>query len=239
MNRSTFIALLTGCLPLALAACAAQPTPLEFVDHVEAGLIEQDVYVERAPGSGEVYRINPDEFEAYRNVPIYGTKAVVVHSPFNPEHNGPYKRGRALGMTLADWLAGTGTALYSCDGGTARIDASFQDLVPNGIYTMWYAFAGQAHMGCPDCPFSTIDFPVGTADGSQSAFKADSFGTASFALDFEPCLQLTDERLATMLAIVYHSDKNTYGPAPGPFGKSSHIQLFTMLPRTLATLAAP
>ena len=44
----------------ALAACAPKSVKLGFVDHIKAGMIEQNVYVEKAAGSGEVFRINPD-----------------------------------------------------------------------------------------------------------------------------------------------------------------------------------
>jgi hypothetical protein len=203
---------------------------LGFVDHVKAGLIEQDVYVEKTAGSSKVFRINPDEFETYKNAPVFATTKVVHHSPFNADDNGPYPKGRTLGMTMADWLSASGSASYVCKRGQASIDASFTKLVPNGLYTMWYAFAGKGHMGCKDCPFATVDFPMGEPDGSQSVFEADAKGSADFQLSFSPCLELSGERLVAMLAIAYHSDGNTYGPDPGPFGIGSHVQLFVPLP---------
>ncbi len=215
---------------LALAACAPKPVELGFVDHVKAGMIEQDVYVEKAAGSGQVFRINPDEFEAYKDAQVFATTKVVHHAPFNADRNGPYPKGRTLGMTLADWLSASGSASYVCKGDQGTIDASFTKLVPNGLYTMWYAFAGKGHMGCKDCPFATVDFPMGKPDGSQSFFTAGADGSAGFKLDFSPCLELSGERLMAMLAIAYHSDGNTYGPDPGPFGLGSHVQLFVALP---------
>lgn len=215
---------------LALAACAPKTVQLGFVDHITAGMIEQDVYVEKAAGSGEVFRINPDELETYKNAQVFTTTKVVHHSPFNPDANGPYPKGRTLGMTLADWLSASGSASYVCKGDQGTIDASFTKLVPNGLYTMWYAFAGKGHMGCKDCPFATVDFPMGNPDGSQSLFTAGADGSAGFKLDFSPCLELSGARLMAMLAIAYHSDGNTYGPDPGPFGLGSHVQLFVPLP---------
>ncbi len=50
---------------LALGACAPKPVELGFVDHVKAGMIEQDVDVEKAAGSGEVFRINPDGLRSF------------------------------------------------------------------------------------------------------------------------------------------------------------------------------
>lgn len=215
---------------LALGACAPKSVELGFVDHVEAGMIEQDVYVEKAAGSGEVFRINPDEFETYKNAQVFATTKVVHHSPFNPDANGPYPKGRTLGMTMADWLSASGSASYVCEGDRGTIDASFAKLVPYGLYTMWYAVAEKSHMGCKDCPFATVDFPMGAADGSQSLFTADADGGAGFKLDFSPCLELSGERLMAMLAIAYHSDGNTYGPDPGPLGLGSHVHLFVPLP---------
>ena len=67
-------------------------------------------------------------------------------------------------------------------------------------------------------------------DGSQSFFTAGADGGAGFNLDFSPRLELSGERLMAMLAIAYHSDGNTYGSDPGPFGLGSHVQLSVPLP---------
>lgn len=230
MTAKKTLPIVAAIAALGLTACAQKPVELTFVDHIKADLIEQDAYVEKWAGSGKVYRITPKEFDTYKDVPVYGTAEVVHHAPFNPNANGPYPRGQALGMTMGEWLAGSGTATYSCRREKGTIRASFQKLVPNGVYTFWYAFAGKEHMGCADCPFTTIDFPMGDPDGSQSAFTADADGSADYDLTFSPCLELSGERLAAMLAIAYHSDGKIYGPDPGPFGQGSHVQLFTMLP---------
>lgn len=203
---------------------------IKFVDHITAGMIEQDALIEKEKGSGKVYRIGPDEAETYKDAPVFGTAEPIHHAPFAKSASGPYPKGKALGVTLSEWLSGSGTASYSCTAGEGSINASFTGLVPDGVYTMWYAFAGKAHMGCADCPFSTIDFPVGGGDGSQSVFSADGSGNADFQANFSPCLRLGDELLMPMLAIAYHSDGNTYGPDPGKFGTASHVQLFAGLP---------
>ncbi len=230
MSKNNVLTILAGAVSLALGACA-QTVELEFVDHVKAGMIEQDVYVEKSSGEGQVYRIEAEEFDAFKNAPLYATTRVVHHAPFNPQHNGPYPKGRELGMTMAEWLSGTGKATYTCTAGTGTIDAAFTNLVPNGLYTMWHAFVGKGHMGCADCPFATIDFPIGDPDGSGSVFTADDKGDVTFHASFKPCLETGTDKLATMLAIAYHSDGSTYGPDPGPFGIGSHVQLFTGLPQ--------
>ncbi len=58
--------------------------------------------MEKAAGSGEVFRLNPDEFEAYKDAQVFATTKVVHHSPFNADRNGPYPKGRTLGMTMAE-----------------------------------------------------------------------------------------------------------------------------------------
>ena len=224
-----YIALL-GAAFLLTACGDVGPLKLSFVDHVKAGMIEQDVYVEKVAGSGQVHRINPDEFEKFKDAQAYGTANVIHHAPFNPDANGPYEKGQDLGFTLAEWLAGSGTGTYTCRAGTGTLDVTFSKLVPNGVYTMWYAVAGKSHMGCKDCPFATVDWPMGSSDGAQSVFNADASGNAHFNQSFKSCLELSDKRLMAMLAIAYHSDGNTYGPNPGPFGRGSHVQLFTGLP---------
>ena len=219
---------------LAAVALAQQSqmtiTGMQFVDHLKAGMIEQDVYVEKKKGSRMVSRVTKEEKDTYLNAPVYSTRSPVNHAPFDPGQNGPYRRGKKLGFTLSEWLSGTGTASYTCRNGAGTVSASFEKLVPNGLYTMWYAYAGAPHMGCKDCPFATIDFPVGEPRGTQNIFSADANGGAGFQASFKPCLQLGSGSIMSMLAIAYHSDGKTYGPSPGPMGSVAHVQLFTPLP---------
>jgi hypothetical protein len=203
---------------------------LQFVDHLKAGMIEQDVYVEMTPGADKVFRVTEESKDKFMGAKVFSTAQPVHHAPFNPDKIGPHGKGKTLGFTLGEWLAATGSGTYSCRKGSGHVQATFKNLVPNGLYTMWYAVAAKPHMGCVDCPFATLDLPVGAADGSQSPFTADASGNASFDAKFTPCLQLGSGNLMTMLAIAYHSDGNTYGPTPGPMGYVSHVQLFVGLP---------
>ena len=120
---------------------------LQFVDHLKAGMIEQDVFVEKQMGSGKVFRVTKDNMAQFKNAKLYSTADPVHHAPFDGQKVGPYEKGQALGMTLGDWLSGTGSASYSCNAGTGKLSASFKNLVPNGVYTMWYAMAAGPHMG--------------------------------------------------------------------------------------------
>lgn len=207
-------------------ANAGDEIQVQLVDHVTAGFIEQDVYVERQPGSGEVWRINADERDAWADAMVYRTAEPQHHDPMNPMSNGPYAAGEDLGFTMDQWLSASGTATYACDGETARLNATFEGLVPDAVYTLW-AF----YMPMPATqPFSTYDLPVGDRDGSQSIFMTDASGAATYSATFAGCLQMTGPQLASGLAVNFHSDGNTYGPAPGDFGTNAHIQLFGLLP---------
>lgn len=205
-------------------------TGLGFVDHLKAGMIEQDVYVKKGSGSNMVFRVTKKERAKYLNAQLYSTSSPVHHAPFDMSKLGPYKKGKKLGMTLGQWLSGTGKASYSCKEGKGTISASFKKLVPNGLYTLWYALAAKSHMGCANCPFATLDFPVGNPKGTNNIFTANGAGNAKFHSSFSPCLTLGNSMVIPMLAIAYHSDGKTYGPGPGPMGSVAHVQLFAPLP---------
>ncbi len=227
MNRA---AAYTSAILIAGAAgvVQAEPVSLEFqlVDHIRAEMIEQDVYVERPAGSGEVYRVTVDDVDAFRDAPVFTTANAVHHDPANAAANGPYEKGHALGFTLDEWLNANGTVRYSCDEGTGSVDATFEQLVPNGVYTMWSFYLPTPFAE----PFVTSDLPMGKRDGSESVFVADASGEAPYPVTFQPCLQGSADQLAAGIAIAYHSDGKTYGPNPGEFGNKSHVHLFTLLP---------
>ena len=224
---STVLALIISISAFTNIDPTNKPIQLTFVDHLTAGLIEQDVFVEKTPGSGKVYRILPEEREKYLDAPVYTTAKSHHHDPFDVKKCGPYKKGQALGITMGEWLGGTGTAVYECEAGWGTIKASFEKLVPNATYTMWHFFMPAP----PTEPFSgTLDVPMGDRDGTQSIFTTDSKGRAKLDIKFERCLQLSNSQLASGVAIALHSDEKTYGSHPGPFGSVTHVQLFAMLP---------
>lgn len=212
--------------PIAVGAPAIA-ADLDFVTHVEADMWEQDVYV-TLPGSDSngVFRVGPQDYGELGSAEVFATTRTVHHDPANPEAIGPYPKGEPLGMTLEDWLAATGTARYSCDGGVGRLRATFENLVPSGVYTMWYFFVPTPAA----VPFSTYDLPLGDRAGRENAFFADARGRAEYRLSVRPCLQGTGRQLAAGLAVAWHSDGATYGAHPGGFGRATHVQLFAMLP---------
>lgn len=199
---------------------------LNFVYHIDADLAEQDVFIEHKKGSGKVYRVTKADRDL--SAPLFRTRNSIEHNPFDDGHNGPFKKGKSLDMTLEEWFAAKGHGSYTCVNGKANIDVEFTQLVPNSVYTMWHFFMANP----PTKPFvGTHDIPIGSRDGSQSVFNTDAEGNAHFQREFSPCLQLTGEHLAAGLAIAWHSDGNTYGPLPGEFATKSHVHLFLGLPK--------
>ena len=231
MKTNETVCVLAALSFLLIAACSTPPddhivADVTFVDHVEAAMIEQDVYIERPVGSGHVYRVGAEESALYMMMPVTGTAGPVHHAPMDAAHNGPYPKGKDLGITLGDWLAGTGSAKVRCRAGEGHVIATFDNLVPNGLYTMWYFIMADP----PTDPFSTYDLPVGARDGSDSVFQADADGHADYNVVFDNCLQGGGSQFAAGLAIAWHSDGKTYGNHPGTFGDHSHVHLFSMLP---------
>lgn len=227
--RLGLVGFLTGVGALVIGLTPVGAVDLEFVTHVEADMWEQDVFVDLSSSAKKengVFRVGPSDFAALAEAPVYATTQTIHHDPVNAAAAGPYPRGEALGMSLGDWLAASGTGSYRCSGGNAQIEASFVNLVPNGVYTMWYFF-----LPTPAAvPFSTYDLPVGDRTGRENAFFADSSGRASFALSLTNCLQGGGSQLAAGLAVAWHSDGATYGSYPGGFGRATHVQLFLILP---------
>lgn len=205
----------------------SKPINLTFVDHLKAGMIEQDVFVEKVKGSGFVYRVTAEEREKYLDYEVYATKTMQEHDPLNRAKVGPYQKGQSLGITLRQWLSAKGAATYQCEDGWGVFKAEFENLVPNAVYTFWHSF-----MAKPPTTPSTgfLDLPMGDRDGSQSVFRTDENGKATYNIRFETCLQMTNNQLMGLVAIALHSDGETYGVLPGPFGKVTHVQLFTPLP---------
>lgn len=227
--------LLAGCISGTedgTQATTAEPAPIALesipmVPHVDIGIAEQDVFVDKGDGAG-VYRVSVEDAAdpGLLDAPVYASAQPQEH---NPAELGPFEKGEPLGFTLSDWLSGTGVIAYACQHGEATFDATFSNLVPDGVYTLWYgrltmeegAIAGVEEM------------PLGAPDGSQNTFTADEDGAAAFHLAGFPCVAPTelDESgtgMSTVFAIAYHSDGKTYGDDPGPFGTVSHVQLVAM-----------
>jgi hypothetical protein len=200
-------------------------TQLTFVNHLAAGMAEQDVYVAAEPGSNLVKRIAGDELAAYGDQPVFTSDRTVDHDPFQvkSEPIGPYPKGFDLGFTMDEWLAASGTGTYAVAGNLARIDVTFTNLVPNGVYTLWCA-----HIHVPPA-YKIIDEPCGAPTGTRNVFTADENGNAQIRV-ITPAVPETNEEVVQVVAAAYHSDNKTYGPHPGNFGLNSHVQIVAFLP---------
>lgn len=246
MSLKILTGLALGTL-LLLAGCAARndsssgggtPSPpkealelVPLVSHIQFGVFEQDVYIERTGSPGKVFRVTPANATnaATKDAPLFATAATTAHDP-TFANVGPFDRGAALNVKASDWLAATGSVAYLCTGGTvARVDGVFSHLVPNAVYTFWNSrldFTNGAITGA-------TDLAIGTSDGSQNRFNTDDKGNAHFALTWTGCDEpatggpgIGPTGSARVFALAYHSDGQTYGSAPGPFGQKTHVQLF-------------
>ena len=213
-------------LALTTPAVAGDEIELIFLSHLHRNLVEQHVYIERVPGSGDIYRVTPPEQSRYIDAPVYAAAESVPNAPMDHGAVGPYQRGKALGFTLADWLAATGTGTYACDDGVGTVKVTFDHLVPNAVYTMWYSLTPRP----PLDPFVFLAMPLGARDGSQSPFTTDGKGHAEYEATFSPCLQLTGIQVDASLDIAWHSDGKTHGASPGPLSTVTHVPFWADLP---------
>ena len=200
---------------------------LTFSLGLDDDLAEQDIFVEQVPGSGQVYRPSVGKHDL--GLPLYATAEPVAHRPFQPEDLGPWNKGKPIGVTLGEWLEAGGEGTYGCRDGKGTLDVSFTKLVPNGVYTLWYAFLAWP----PSGPFvgGTHEQPVGARDGSQAVFTADAQGNAIVERSFVPCLPLAGYLEAAQLAVIYHSDGKTDGSQPARFASDCHVHLYVNLPK--------
>lgn len=136
---------------------------------------------------------------------------------------GPFVKGESLGFSLSEWLAGTASGSYKVDSGVGTLEFSAENLVPDGVYTVWCS-----RIKLPPEPL-VIDMPCGALDGSENVFEADANGKAEFNLVMN-ALEPSTQSTVNVLALAYHSDGNTFGAYPGPFGSNTHVQLFFLMP---------
>jgi hypothetical protein len=224
MHRTIFA--LVTLFTMVVSASADDKVELVFINHLQKSLVEQHVYVERVPKSGEIFRVTPVDQHRYTNSPVFAAAKSVANAPMNHGAIGPYKRGKPLGITLGDWLAASGAGSYTCINGAGKVQAKFSKLVPNAVYTMWYALVPRP----PLDPFVALDMPLGKRDGSQSVFTTDAAGSLNIESTFKPCLQMGGLQVDALLAIAWHSDRKTYGATPGPFSTVTHVQLLAEFP---------
>jgi WD40 repeat protein/serine/threonine protein kinase len=180
----------------------------------EMGMPALDVY-QLAGVVGQVSRI-PELNETTLSLPLYAAAESVPGGM----DLGPWPQGKPLGITLQDWISAEGRGTYTVRGERARLDLVFDNLIPNGVYTLW---CNEATL----IPAFSVkeEWPCGALDGSENTFIADENGHAEYSVEMQAWPPST-ERSFLSLGVAYHSDGQTYQWLPGEFGKNVHVQMF-------------
>ncbi len=214
--------------PLSLAIAAptshAIKMDVQLVGHIQAGLPEQDVFIERGDlVAGRVVRPEASDAkeEANQSKMLYAAATAVRDDPFKvgADPLGPFTKGKALGITLQQWLAARGSGTYILSDGSAELKLSLEQLVPNGVYTVL-----TPRITFPP-NFQVEPGIAGAPDGSEAMLKADAKGNAVFNLRMKALPEST-KQTATAIILAYNSE----GAWRGEFGKNTHQQLFFLMP---------
>ncbi|MDQ4077631.1 MAG: hypothetical protein M3220_15465, partial [Chloroflexota bacterium] len=111
-----------------------QVIELEFINHLQGGMIEQDIYVESETDRNQVVRIASQEELTEETLAkmAYSTAEMQEHNLFGLGERplGPFAKGQALGFTMEEWFAASGSGTYTITGEQAHLDIAFENLVP-------------------------------------------------------------------------------------------------------------
>ncbi len=113
-------------------------------------------------------------------------------------------------VTLGKWAEARGKMRYQCNAdGTAYLDASFDNLIANGLYSLW----GIWRTPTPDGGVADVPAPFG---GIPNAVSADGNGRArlSRTLPHCPSVPTANDSLVLWVTLAYHSDSALYGGVP-------------------------
>jgi len=114
-------------------------------------------------------------------------------------------------LTLQDWLSADGNMNILCKrGGTTQIRASYRNLIPNGMYSVWGIWITTP----PGALAPTLAaIPLG---GVPNAMVASERGRARFSrqMNFCPFDIAPDGSTLLYIATAYHSDNAMYGGVP-------------------------
>ncbi len=120
-------------------------------------------------------------------------------------------------ITAGNWLAAGGDMTITCDDveNTGTVSATFHNLIPNGVYTLWGAWA--------DATGVVLVVPFG---GLPNTVVASQTGAASIhrLLDFCPLDFAPDGSKLQYVSLAYHGDTATYGAVPSePFATRAFL----------------
>ncbi len=111
-------------------------------------------------------------------------------------------------ITLGKWLNAKGRINIACKAnGKATVEATFRNLIPNGVYSMWGVWTTTP----PGPPI--VPVPLG---GLPNALIPDRHGDASFFRELASCpMDVTkDGSLLMFITLAYHSDSDLNGANP-------------------------
>ncbi|MCK5661096.1 MAG: hypothetical protein KAH86_07020 [Methanosarcinales archaeon] len=230
-NKNTKIILLGIFIVIAfmgIIASGSVTKDIQFVNFIQAERPEQDVFIQKEElGPDQVMRVegNDTDDPDILSEMVYTTAIAIHHDPFKVSDAplGPFAMGEPLGFTLGEWLNAKGSGTYTIDGESAEMDFSFQNLLPNGTYTLWCSRVTLP----PNQKF--VDLPCGAQDGSENVLMADAQGNSDINITLKTLTESSTET-RTVIALAYHSDGKTHGDSPGDFGLNSHVQLLYMMP---------
>lgn len=192
---------------------------IQFVNHIQAGMAEQDVFIIKNGDANQVMRPVAEDAQVGTQ-PLYAAASAVKDDPFKVEANplGPFAKGKALGLDLQQWLQARGSGTYATKGDRAEVHFTFEGLVPNGSYTVL-----TPRISFPP-KFAVQPGIAGAPDGSEAMLRADSNGRAAFDLTMKALPESTKET-ASAIILAYNSE----GAWRGEFGKNTHQQLVAFL----------
>jgi hypothetical protein len=210
----------TDSLPLTAENCKSNTVVATIVDPVFAAYIN----------------VGPNDVDArLKNLPIRDVPAPIMFQslraplpdleaiPAETSAVARFKSKPSTPITLGEWLRARGELTIRCTAaGPATAFATFRNLVPNGLYSVWGSWSTTPE-GAPGA--AVVPIPFG---GAPNALIADYKGEATYLRKFAACPldAVPDAGGSKMLfvALVYHSDAVLYGASPGPFQERLHFQ---------------
>lgn len=163
----------------------------------------------------------PDADPRIKNIPLWEAPIIVgpdglrsavpplgilPPNPFPPTKSNPNDP-----LTLGTWLRARGNMTIKCKAdGSASVKIRFQNLIPNGVYSMWAAWKTIP----PGASIPTlVPLPLG---GVPNALVPDPYGRATFERDLAICpMDPTPDGSQMLFAdLAWHSDGNLYGGVP-------------------------
>lgn len=205
---------------------ASTVVPLQFFTFTQMKMPEQDVFIQDSD-TKEVIRIQADAATPeLLNEKVYSAAAAPAHDFFKTGASplGPFAKGKPLGLTLGGWLAASGSGTYTMDGGKVDLSLTFEKLVPRGVYSVWCSRLTFP----PNAPLTIT--PCGLPDGSTNTFQSDASGNGTIHIVLPSPLAESSKETVTAILVTYHSDSNSHGDSLGEFGKTTHVQLLSLIP---------